>query len=118
VVVLSYRYWQRRFGGDPSVVGTTLRLTGYPMTVIGVSPPGFDGLDPGQVTDLRVPLAMQSELRSGARAGSATLKQRGAWELNLVGRLKRGVNVGQAQQVVSARLRRYLLQRPQPAGAN
>jgi len=104
VVVLSYRYWQRRFGGAPSVVGTTLRLSGYPMTVIGVSPPGFDGLDPGQTTDLRIPMAMQAELR---RAPS-TLNQRSARELNIVGRLKRGVSVEQAQQVVSARLRRYL----------
>jgi predicted permease len=108
VVVLSYRYWQRRFGGDPSVVGSTLRLTGYPMTVIGVSPQGFDGLDPGQVTDLRVPLAMQSELRGAARAQASTPNHRGAWELNIVARLKRGVSVEQAQQVVSNRLRRYL----------
>jgi predicted permease len=108
VVVLSYRYWQRRFGGDPSVVGSTLRLTGYPMTVIGVSPQGFDGLDPGQVTDLRVPLAMQSELRGGARPPVSTPKPRGAWELNLLARLKRGVSVEQAQQSVTSRLRRYL----------
>lgn len=104
VVVLSYRYWQRRFGGNPSVVGTTLRLSGYPMTVIGVSPPGFDGLDPGQVTDLRVPLAMQAELRQAP----LTLKQRNARELNIVGRLKPGISVAQAQQVVSTRWRRYL----------
>ncbi|MGH9938485.1 MAG: ADOP family duplicated permease, partial [Blastocatellia bacterium] len=104
VVVLSYRYWQRRFGGDPSIVGATLRLSGYPMTVIGVTPPGFDGLDPGQATDLRVPLAMQAQLRQAP----ATLNQRGARELNIVGRLKRGVSVEQAQQGVSARLRRYL----------
>jgi predicted permease len=109
VVVLSYRYWQRRFGGDPSIVGKTLRLTGYPMTVIGVTPPGFDGLDAGQPTDLRVPLTMVSELRSGpptqAQRGPRTLNIAG---LNIVARLKRGVSVAQAQQVVSARLRRYL----------
>ena len=108
VVVLSYRFWQRRFGGDPSVVGTRLRLTGYPMTVIGVSPPGFDGLDPGQTTDLRVPLAMMAELRGIVRQGPSTQNQRGAWELNIVGRLKQGVRLEQAEQAVSARLRRYL----------
>lgn len=104
VVVLSHRYWQRRFGGDPAIVGTTLRLSGYPMTVIGVTPPGFDGLDPGQATDLRVPLAIQAELRQAP----STLRQRGARELNIIGRLKRGVSLEQAQQIVSARLRRYL----------
>jgi predicted permease len=104
VVVLSFRYWQQRFGGNPSIVGSTLRLSGYPMTVIGISPPGFDGLDPGQTTNLWVPLAMQAELRRAP----LTLHQRGARELNIIGRLKRGVSVEQAQQVVSARWRRYL----------
>jgi predicted permease len=104
VVVLSYRYWQRRFGGDPSVVGQTIRLSAYPMTVIGVSPAEFDGLDPGQTVDLRVPLAMQAELRQA----KATLNQRNAQEFNILARLKRGVSREQAQQAVSARLRQYL----------
>jgi predicted permease len=104
VVVLSYRYWQRRFGGDPSVVGQTIRLSAYPMTVIGVSPAGFDGIDPGQTVDLRVPMAMQGELRQA----KATLNQRGAQEFNILARLKHGVSKEQAQQVVSARLQQYL----------
>jgi predicted permease len=104
VVVLSYRYWQRRFGGDPSVVGQTIRLSAYPMTVIGVSPPGFDGIDPGQTVDLRVPMTMQAELRQA----KSTLNQRGAQELNIVARLKRDVSVEQAQQIVTNRLRQYL----------
>jgi predicted permease len=114
VVVLSYRYWQRRFGADPSVVGTTVLLTGYPFTVVGVSPPGFDGIDPGQTTDLRVPLAMQMELRWGPTADEGStppplgLNQRQARELNIVGRLKPGVSLEQAEQMVSARFRRYL----------
>src|SRR5467141_1593682 len=39
--VLSYTFWQRRFGGDPRVIGQTVHLNTYPFTIVGVSPPGF-----------------------------------------------------------------------------
>ena len=45
VVVLAYDYWQSRFGGDPAVVGRTLRMNGRPFTVIGVAPRGFRGTE-------------------------------------------------------------------------
>lgn len=93
VVVLSYRYWQRQFGGDASIVGSILRITGVPMTVVGISPPGFDGVDPGQAIDLRLPLAMQAEVRQGpTRAGNAprstTLTDHRASDMLIVGRLR------------------------------
>jgi len=44
VVVLSHRYWQRRFGSDPGVVGRVLRLNGKPVEVAGIAPPNFTGL--------------------------------------------------------------------------
>jgi predicted permease len=46
VVVLGYNFWQRQFGGDPSVVGSTIRLNQHPATIIGVIPFNFIGLDP------------------------------------------------------------------------
>jgi predicted permease len=46
VVVLGYNFWQRQFGGDPSVVGRTIRLNQHPATIIGVIPFNFIGLDP------------------------------------------------------------------------
>lgn len=46
VVVLGYRFWQSQFGGDPSVIGRTIRLNQHPATVIGVTPFDFAGLDP------------------------------------------------------------------------
>ncbi len=104
VVVLSHPYWQRRFGGDPAVVGRSVMVSGYPMTVIGVTPPGFDGLDPGQRIDLRVPLAMQAEVRRAP----LTLQRRTAWELQIVARLKRGVSIEQAQQAIGAALTQYV----------
>jgi predicted permease len=113
VVVLSHGYWLRGFNGDPAIVGKTLRITGVPMTVIGVSPPGFEGLDPGQTIDLRFPLAMQAEVRGGpARPGAGprttTLTDRRASDMIVVGRLRRGVSLERAEQVLGAALQRYL----------
>ena len=104
VVVLSHPYWLRRFGGDPAVVGRRVMVSGYPMTVIGVTARGFDGLDPGQRVDLRMPLAMQAEVRRAP----LTLQRRTAWELQIVARMKRGVSIEQAQQAIGARFTQYL----------
>ena len=59
VVVLSYDYWQRRFNGDRTVIGTKMLVNNYPMTVVGVSAAGFAGLDPTRSPQIRVPILMQ-----------------------------------------------------------
>jgi predicted permease len=63
VAVLSYEYWQRRFGGDPGIVGGKLILNNRPMTVVGITPPGFYGTDLSEVTDVRVPMMMVTVFR-------------------------------------------------------
>jgi len=63
VAVLSDAFWSRRFGRDPRVVGTTIRLNGIPLRVIGVAQRGFQGLTVGSSVDLWVPLSMQHVLR-------------------------------------------------------
>ena len=57
-VVLSYEYWTRRFGRDPSAVGRTFRMDNRIFTVIGVSPRGFTGTEPGTMIDVFVPTMM------------------------------------------------------------
>ena len=57
--MLSYGYWVSRFGRDPGVVGKTIRVNDYPMTIVGVSAEGFAGLDPSRSPQLRVPVLMQ-----------------------------------------------------------
>jgi predicted permease len=102
VAVISQGLWQRRFAGDANVVGRQLLLNGNTFTVIGVLPPGFDGLQLGAVRDLYVPLMMQATMRP-PRAGYSgeknpdLLQVRGNRWLFSVGRLKPGVNAGQAQ---------------------
>ena len=62
LAVLSYTYWKTRFAGDPSVVGKTMVVNGYPLTVIGVSQAGFDGVHQGYSPQVRVPMAMHDLL--------------------------------------------------------
>ncbi len=97
-VVLSYDYWQRRFGADPGVVGEALEVNGYPLTIAGVGPPGFFGEVVAQATDLWIPLAMQPEIVSGRD----DLER---WDVNwllLMGRLKPGVTIGEARASLGA----------------
>lgn len=57
-IVLSYRFWQERFGADPQVIGKKILVNNYPMEVVGVSAAGFAGADPAQSPHLRIPLLM------------------------------------------------------------
>ncbi len=62
VVVLSYDYWVNRFNHDPNVVGKKILVNNYPMTIVGVSAPGFAGLDPAVSPEIRVPILMKSAM--------------------------------------------------------
>jgi predicted permease len=96
LVVLSHAYWQRRFGADKAVAGRVIRVTGHPMTVIGVAPERFRGLDGGAGPDVFLPLTMQAEVMAApARFADA----RESW-LVVTGRLPPGVT----RAAVAARL--------------
>src|SRR5204863_4095585 len=61
VVVLGYGYWRRKFALSPTIIGKDIRLNGYPFTVVGVAPSGFDGDVVGEEMALFIPLSMQPE---------------------------------------------------------
>jgi predicted permease len=104
VVVLSHGFWIRRFGGSPGIVGRTLHLDGFPMTVVGVAPPQFGGYEVGAPVDLFVPLMMRAELiPSDPR--EALFDRRTMW-LNIVARLRPGVTPQQAGTEATAVYRR------------
>ncbi|HVQ15744.1 MAG TPA: ABC transporter permease, partial [Vicinamibacterales bacterium] len=63
VVVISDGLWKRAFASDPAIVGKTIQINAYPMTVVGVSEPGFHGSIPSFSLDLFVPVMMQAQLR-------------------------------------------------------
>jgi len=62
VAVISYSYWQRKFGLDPAVTGNTIRLKNVPFTIVGVAPPRFRGIELGDAMDVWVPLAFWEQL--------------------------------------------------------
>jgi predicted permease len=71
VAVISYGYWTRRFNRDPSAVGAEIVLNGAPFAIIGVTPPEFFGLEPGQTVDVSIPLTSVPEIQPQfAAAGS------------------------------------------------
>lgn len=92
VVVLSYLYWQHKFASSPSVIGTDIRLNGYPFSVIGVAPAGFEGDVVGDPANLFVPISMQSEIIRGRH----WLKSPNNSWLSVIGRLKHGITPVQA----------------------
>jgi putative ABC transport system permease protein len=96
VVVLSYPFWQRVFGGAADVVGRAVQLSGEPYTVVGVAPRGF-GL--ASKVDAWMPMAFEPKETAN--------DNRGAHYLNVAGRLRPGVTVAQAEaelRVLAAQL--------------
>ncbi len=94
VAVLSHRFWQSRFSGDRAVVGRQVNLNNVAFTVIGVTPPGFEGTGQvGSSQDLSIPLALEPQV-AGERS---YMKGPGIWWLRLMGRLQPGVSLQQAK---------------------
>jgi predicted permease len=92
VVVLSYQYWMSRFGGDPGVLGQKMIIDDYPMTVVGVSAPGFTGLDPARSPQVRVPIQMKPLMTPG---WDALGERRSQW-IQIFARMKPGYTVESA----------------------
>jgi predicted permease len=97
VVVLGHRLWRQRFGGDPGVLGRSIKLNGIHFTVVGVAPEKLKGSFPGLVADFWVPLQM-----ADAMDRSPILASRGSRSLFLEGRLKPGVSIEKAQAQLAA----------------
>ncbi|MGP8248203.1 MAG: ABC transporter permease [Bryobacteraceae bacterium] len=91
--VLSYAYWQTRYSGDRSVIGRTIRFNDYPLTIVGVSQPGFEGMEPGIPAQMFVPMAMAQAVRPGF---TDMFNRRQRW-VNVYGRLKPGIAIRRAQ---------------------
>lgn len=98
VVMLGHDFWQQQFGGDPSVLGRTVRLNGIAFTVIGVTPPEFTGLAQFTRFQFYAPLMMWPRLTD---RHNEPLEARDFRNLEIKGRLAPGVTMSQAQTELS-----------------
>ena len=95
--VISSAFWRREFGGDPGVVGKTISVGGHTVDVIGVSEPGFTGLQVGTSFDVALPICSEPVIDGE----SNNIETSWAWWLDVMGRLKPGWTVEQATAQLS-----------------
>ena len=94
IAVLGYGYWQSRFGGDPGLVGQKILVNGYPLTIVGVSRRGFDGVEPGSTVQIRVPMMMKHQITTDQ---FYTLNERRGRFAQVFARLKPGMALERAR---------------------
>jgi len=116
VAVLSYAYWSGKTGRDPNVLGHAFYIKGVPFTVVGVTAPGFIGVDHGRPTDVWIPLQTRDDLKPWGTSASNSFSLYGTprwWVLLEIGRLQPGVT----QQQALARLNPLYISAIMSAGA-
>jgi putative ABC transport system permease protein len=94
VAVLSYAYWSRQFGADPSILNAPLTVNGVPLTVVGVARKGFYGVQVGSTPDIFIPVTMKAQMAPNMLQ---TLEDRNDHWLPVMGRLKPGIALARAQ---------------------
>jgi putative ABC transport system permease protein len=107
--VISYGFWQRRFGLDPGVVGRQVTLNNTALTIVGIAPPGFFGTEVGARAELWWPTRITNH---------PGLKDNSAWTNQVIGRLRPGVSLAQAQAEMDAIYRQQLEEIAGARGAN
>jgi predicted permease len=94
VVVISYSLWKRTFSANPEIIGKQVELSGHSFTIIGVAPKSFPGVDLWFRPDVYLPMMMTASV---SPEGNDTLTHRSYRGCTLLGRLKPGVAIAQAQ---------------------
>jgi predicted permease len=115
VAVLSYGYWQRRFGSDPEIVGKDITLNNQSIRVIGIAPPGFYGTEMARNPDIRVPMMMAVVFRPVP--SNRLQSPRHHW-LTILARRKPDVTVAQAQAALDIIFHQVLTEEFQGLGAS
>jgi predicted permease len=105
VAVLSYGFWKRRFGADPSVIGRAVFLEGVPFTIAGVTPPEFFGVETGHAPSITIPMAIERRIRPESWLPKANFN----W-LSIIGRFKPGLSLEQARADVNVIFQRLITQ--------
>ncbi len=106
VAVITHRYWQSRFGGDPAVIGQQVNLNNNAFTIVGVTPPGFNGtMNVGSSPDVTIPIAWESQVMT-----ERSRMKNNMWWLRLMGRLKPGASMEEAQSQLSGVFQQSILE--------
>lgn len=107
IVVLSHRFWQSRFNGDASVLGKQVNINNVAFTIAGVTPPGFAGASQvGSSQDISFPLAWEPQINGE----NSNLEGAGVWWLRLMGRLKPGATMAQAEASLAGPFQQSVLE--------
>ncbi|MGH9747437.1 MAG: ABC transporter permease [Candidatus Acidiferrales bacterium] len=109
VAVISYRLWQTRYGGKPDIIGQSISLNQHPYTIVGVTPPVFQGSQTGLRTELWIPLLAGERLITA----SNRLDERDAMWMMLLGRLRPGVTAEQGQAEMNTLMQQLVTQYPE-----
>jgi len=99
VAVISYDYWRRRFGCNPAAIGKTIAHAGTILTIVGVEPEGFPGIEPWRTREFTAPLSMSDQL------GGGNGKWKREWDMNsleMMARLKPGVSIDRANAEIGS----------------
>ncbi len=108
IAVLSYSLWEKRFAGDPGIIGKTIQLNRHPYTIVGVAPKGFRGIMIGLRSDIFLPLGMMPQVW-----GWNPIDNRGSAFLNVLGVLRPGVDQRQSDNELNLLMQRLVAQYPQ-----
>jgi predicted permease len=108
VVILGYGFWQKQLGGDPAIIGRSLKLNGTPLTVVGVAPRDLASTFPGLKADFWLPMQMNDALSE-----DKVLEDRGHRSFFLIGRLRDGISIPEAQAELGTMAARLARQYPE-----
>jgi putative ABC transport system permease protein len=98
VAVISHKFWQSHYNGDPDVLGKVIQLDRHPFEIVGVTPPWFTGLDVDSTFDVAIPIGCEPIFHTDRSA----LDHRSWWWLRVVGRLAPGTSMEQAEAQLKA----------------
>ena len=125
--VISYGYWERRFGRDPAILGRTIAVNSVPFSIVGVSPPEFYGVQPGRAVEVWLPLHTQpqveprwspeEEASTGPKkpAAASLFEARDNWWVLIMGRVKPGVSEQQVRAELDVILQQSMAPDVKPA---
>jgi len=102
VAVISFGFWQRKYGGDPGVIGKSVSVDESPYTIMGVAPPPFSGVEPGRAPDIWLPAMMMIR---------GCVVNPGCQTFRMLARVRPGIADGQAAAALDVVFRRHLLER-------